>query len=310
VKANAAWWQYRRVAFPSWKKAMPFNRIAAMSCIAATFLPVAAAGGSDWIGVHAQSPVPMAETVTVPAGSFLHPRPGEFLRDGHPTAAPRIWIEVRHPLEIMKYQVSATEYGRFVDAGACEPAGTAAIPGRPVTGVSHIDAEAYAEWYSDVTGDAWRLPTDVEWAFAAGERFAGDIEAGPSDPQNPAARWLALYRTESGLDRKPDPEALIRGSFGTNFKGLADVAGNVWEWTSTCYVHITVSRDGTRAESAIENCGVHVVEGFHRTYMSNFVRDGKSGGCAVGTPPDNLGFRLVREQPRLSRSLLRLLGIS
>jgi hypothetical protein len=29
--------------------------------------------------------------------------------------------------------------------------------------------------------------------------------------------------------------------------------------------------------------------------MSNFVREGKSGGCAVGTPPENLGLRLVRE---------------
>ena len=30
--------------------------------------------------------------------------------------------------------------------------------------------------------------------------------------------------------------------------------------------------------------------------MSSFVRDGKRGGCAVGTPPENLGFRLVRDQ--------------
>jgi hypothetical protein len=29
--------------------------------------------------------------------------------------------------------------------------------------------------------------------------------------------------------------------------------------------------------------------------MSYFVRDGRRGGCAVGAPPDNLGFRLVRE---------------
>ena len=51
-----------------------------------------------------------------------------------------------------------------------------------------------------------------------------------------------------------------------------------------------------KAVGAIENCGVHVLEGRHRAYMSNFVRDGKSGGCAVGTPPENLGFRLVREE--------------
>jgi hypothetical protein len=32
--------------------------------------------------------------------------------------------------------------------------------------------------------------------------------------------------------------------------------------------------------------------------MSSFIRDGKSGGCAVGTPPEHLGFRLVRDDAR------------
>ena len=44
-----------------------------------------------------------------------------------------------------------------------------------------------------------------------------------------------------------------------------------------------------------ENCGVRVVEGRHRTYVSDFIRDARGGGCAVGAPPSNLGFRLVRE---------------
>jgi hypothetical protein len=37
-----------------------------------------------------------------------------------------------------------------------------------------------------------------------------------------------------------------------------------------------------------------VVGGRHRSYMSFFLRDGKSGGCAAGMVPDNLGLRLVR----------------
>ncbi|TIP54773.1 MAG: formylglycine-generating enzyme family protein, partial [Mesorhizobium sp.] len=60
----------------------------------------------------------------------------------------------------------------------------------------------------------------------------------------------------------------------------------------------------------LTNCGVHVVEGFHRTYMSNFIRDGKSGGCAVGTPPDNLGFRLVHERGGFLQAALRRLGLT
>jgi hypothetical protein len=29
-------------------------------------------------------------------------------------------------------------------------------------------------------------------------------------------------------------------------------------------------------------------------FMSDFIRDGVTGGCSAGLPPTNLGFRLVR----------------
>ena len=45
------------------------------------------------------------------------------------------------------------------------------------------------------------------------------------------------------------------------------------------------------------NCGVRVVEGRHRAYVTDFVRDARGGGCAAGVPPTYLGFRLVREGP-------------
>jgi len=43
------------------------------------------------------------------------------------------------------------------------------------------------------------------------------------------------------------------------------------------------------------HCGVRVVQGAHRAYMTDFIRDPKTGGCAAGVPPANLGFRLVVE---------------
>ena len=45
------------------------------------------------------------------------------------------------------------------------------------------------------------------------------------------------------------------------------------------------------------NCGVRIAEGAHRAYVTDFIRDARAGGCAAGTPPDNLGFRLVRDEP-------------
>jgi hypothetical protein len=43
---------------------------------------------------------------------------------------------------------------------------------------------------------------------------------------------------------------------------------------------------------------VRAVEGQHRAYVTDFIRDAKAGGCAVGVPPDNLGFRLVVERDK------------
>jgi len=37
----------------------------------------------------------------------------------------------------------------------------------PVVQVSWYDAAAYAQWLSEQTGQAWRLPTEAEWEKAA-----------------------------------------------------------------------------------------------------------------------------------------------
>jgi formylglycine-generating enzyme required for sulfatase activity len=86
------------------------------------------------------------------------------------------------------------------------------------------------------------------------------------------------------------------------------MSGNVWEWTSTCYTRATIDRDGNPGQS-VENCGARVAGGKHRAYMSFFIRDGKSGGCAAGMAPHNLGIRLVREQPSLLAKLKVLLDL-
>lgn len=271
------------------------TKLAGVALAAALAIPAALTGLPQGTKATADPRVPMAETVRIEPGSFTHMQPGEFLQDSRPVAAPRVPIRIRRPLEIMKYQVQLDDYARCVAAGACKPADARGAGEVPVTGVSYRDALAYAKWYSEATGEDWRLPTDEEWAFAAGSRFRGDIEPLEVDSANPARGWLSSYRREVDLERKPDPQAKPAGSFGVNEKGVADLAGNIWEWTSSCYMRVTLGPDGKAIESAIENCGVRVVQGFHRTYMSNFIRDGKSGGCAVGLPPDNLGFRLVRD---------------
>ena len=183
---------------------------------------------------------------------------------------------------------SRGDYALCVADGAC----LAADPGptdEPQTGVSWHDATAYAAWLSERTGDDWRLPTDAEWQRAAVERFADDALGESADF---AGRWLAKYEQEASVE----PDATLRplGGWGTNSQGLADLAGNVWEWTVDCPVTGTLDPSGKEI-SRDDFCGARVVEGRHRAVVIDFVRDASAGGCAAGVPPDHLGFRLVRE---------------
>lgn len=270
---------------------MPATGFAAPIVLAALSIPIALAALPD-----PAAGVPQVATVAIASAAIDFPNPGQYLRAGRIVAAPRARAAVP-AFEIMVHQVSRDEYGRCVTAGACAPAlGLAGPEDAPVTGVSFLDAVSYAAWYSRLLGETWRLPSALETAAAAAERFAGDGDVVAEDPANPAARWLRAYRAEASADRAPDPLPKSRGHYGTNSLGLADFGGNIWEWTSTCYVRVTIGLDGGPSQTT-ENCGVRVLEGQHRAYMTEFIRDPQGGGCAVGTPPDNLGFRLVREAP-------------
>jgi formylglycine-generating enzyme required for sulfatase activity len=218
---------------------------------------------------------------------------GDFTRAGKQAASPLVTVRFNAPLTIMMTQTSSADYQRCVDDGACQPLdrGVTVAADRPVVQVSWHDATAYAAWLSKKTGEHYRLPTDEEWAFAAGSKFRDD--GLPVDESDPSKRWLARYERES--DRAPaDPQAHAFGSFGANENGLLDLGGNVWEWTNTCFVR-TVLDDSGHARSKSQNCGVRIAQGQHRSYVTDFIRDARAGGCAAGLPPSNLGFRLVRE---------------
>jgi formylglycine-generating enzyme required for sulfatase activity len=225
--------------------------------------------------------------------SFSYRAAGDFSRDGRPVEGPLRELRVPADLVVMKRQVTVAEYQRCVDDGVCLRIGVAArSPDLPVVGVSWHDATAYAAWLTRKTGITHRLPTDEEWTFAAAEK-ARDEAMPLVDPTDPAQAWIARYEAESARDRPAVIAAQPGGTFGTNSNGLDDVAGNVWEWTNTCFIR--VSLDGGQERITNTNCGVRVVQGAHRSYMTDFIRDPRSGGCAAGVPPANLGFRLVLE---------------
>jgi len=246
-------------------------------------------------GVARTTRVLKPELVHLRPGAFSYRVSGEFTRDGRPAAPPIVTIRIERTLSIMRGQVSAADYRRCIGAQACPIVDQdAAASNFPVVKANWYDANAYAEWLSRETDEHWRLPTDEEWAYAAAGLFKDDILPESFGGSDPGRRALALYDRDA--DRTDTIGKVLRpvGGFGENENGLLDIAGNVWEWTDTCFTRNALNGQGEVATTTV-NCSVRVAEGRHRTYMTDFIRDPRIGGCAVGTPPANLGFRLVRD---------------
>ena len=117
--------------------------------------------------------------------------------------------------------------------------------------VSWQDATAYIAWLIKTTGQrGWRLPTEAEWEKAA--RW---------DPQRQDSRiypWGDSFdkdrcnTSESGIGTTSPvgsyPASDARRSGASPF-GVEEMAGNVWEWTSSLYKPYPYTRNDGREDS-------------------------------------------------------------
>jgi formylglycine-generating enzyme required for sulfatase activity len=99
-------------------------------------------------------------------------------------------------------------------------------PSQPVVGICWYEMRAYANWLAAQTGEAYRLPTEVEWEAAArggaGRTYAWGDEY---DASRGNVRETRLRRTT--------PVGVFVE--GDTPEGVSDLTGNVVEWTSSAF---------------------------------------------------------------------------
>jgi hypothetical protein len=138
-------------------------------------------------------------------------------------------------------------------------------PMHPVVNVSWEDAKRFCDWLTRteraagrlIAGQAYRLPTNVEWSWAVG---IGDREGGgtpkdkdrklagvyPWGTQWPPPAGAGNFADETAKEKFPDWTIIAGyrdgfattspvGRFAANRHGLHDLSGNVWEWCEDWY---------------------------------------------------------------------------
>jgi formylglycine-generating enzyme required for sulfatase activity len=165
--------------------------------------------------------------VTIPGGRFQMGYEG-----GAPQDEPvRANVSVGE-FQMDKTEVTNAEYADFVRETGWKPPShwvgdkpAAGMEMLPVVNVSYLDAVKFAEWRSKRDGVKYRLPTEEEWEYAA---RGGD--------QNNLYPWGNSWvqgnaGTKDAGATGPKPV----GSYPQDKTrwGALDMAGNVYEWTSS-----------------------------------------------------------------------------
>jgi len=178
-------------------------------------------------------------------------------------------------------EVTTAQYEACVRAGTCQAAGTQGEycnagksdrQGHPINCVSWDDATAFCSWAGR------RLPTEEEWEYAA---RGTDSRTYPWGSGTPGSQ-LCWNREISGQG------TCAVGSFasGKSPFGVQDMAGNVWEWTSTAYCPYSGKNC---AEAARVDRGGGWLDG-----SPSLVRASDRHRFARANRSNNLGFRCAR----------------
>lgn len=155
-------------------------------------------------------------------------------------------------------------------------------PDHPVVCVSWDDARGYCVWLAKTTGQRWRLPTEAEWEKAARGGDGRIYPWGNTFDQARCNSWESGINTTTPVGSYPG---------GESFYHVQDMAGNVWEWTSSHYQHYPYRENDGREN--LDSTGNRVLRGGSWGYALRGVRAACRYNYQPGYLNVRIGFRLV-----------------
>jgi len=199
---------------------------------------------------------------------------------------------------IGRYEVTVAQFNRFADSSGrvSRIAGGAA---HPATGVTWPEALAYARWLDGQMRLSPATPAALRQALEAGWRISL-----PSEAQwEKAARGVGGRVFPWGLDPAAGNanfgggalRAVTGGDCPQCSHGLADMAGNVWEMTSSPLRDYPFDSGGDAAATGAD--ALFVMRGGSHLDGANNVRAAVRGAVDPGARSAVIGFRLAIAPP-------------
>ena len=266
----------------------------------------------------AQQVLSTIEWICIPEGTFLMGSTPEVAKAAYEEAKLRSSMLERHTFEaealqhqvyldayeISRYEITNAQYRAFIEAtDRPTPRGhngedtwaDEVLNGdrQPVVGVTWFDAQAFAEWIGG------SLPTEAQWERAARGAEGRIYPWGDAPPKaRQHANFARRYNRPMPVGQFPK---------GESPDGVADLAGNVWEWCLDEYNPTVYQRNGGDVPQNPINLR------FRDVLRSRVIR---GGAWDVGRaflrsslrfkfyPLDSthtIGFRVIRPRPEIKK---------
>ncbi|MCE4223531.1 SUMF1/EgtB/PvdO family nonheme iron enzyme [Methylobacterium sp. C25] len=224
------------------------------------------------------------ELVVVPSGEFaMGSTDSEFEKPQHR-------VTLAKPFAVGRYEVTFAQWDACAAAKACradiDDHGFGRAD-RPVIDVSWDEAQVFVKWLSSQTKQAYRLPSEAEWEYAA---RAGSRSVFP---------WgAAAGNAKANCDdcsSNPSRTTLPVGSFRPNAFGLFDTAGNAAEWVDDCWNGSYRSAPSDGSSWRTGQCQMRVLRGGAFANKANAARSSARFRYDRDVRYYTNGFRVARD---------------